>query len=70
MISNKNWVKICSFNDIIKAELAKTLLIDSGVNAVVINKNDSSFKVFGEIDIYTSSADAEKATKIILKSNL
>ncbi len=61
----KNWIKVDSFETIVEAEFCKEMLEENNVNAVIINRKDSSFLV-GEIDLYVDEDSVEKAKNLIL----
>jgi hypothetical protein len=65
---NKDWVKIFSTDVNYKAELIKGLLVENGIEAVVINKKDSSYH-FGELEIYVNADDVLKAKHILTTHN-
>jgi hypothetical protein len=44
-------------------------LVDNEIEAVIINKQDSSYK-FGEVEVHIRQADFEKASEIILTNDL
>ncbi len=60
----KDWVKIYATSDVIKAEMAKSLLLENGIQPVVINKKDSSLFI-GEAELYVKQEDVLKATHLI-----
>lgn len=59
-----DWTKIISFNNIYEAEIRKQLLINAGIEAIVINAKDSLF-LFGNIDLYVHEKDEKKAMHIL-----
>jgi len=61
---NKDWVKIYSTGEGYKAELLKGLLFENNIEAVIINKQDSSY-LFGELELYVNSKDIVKAKHVI-----
>lgn len=61
---NKDWIKIYSTGVNFKAELLKGLLLDHDIEAVIINKKDSSYG-FGELELYVRTDDAIKAKNIL-----
>jgi len=61
---DKDWVKIYSTEANYKAELLKGLLFEHNIEAVIINKQDSSY-LFGELELYVSTDDVFKAKHII-----
>ena len=60
-----NWISVYSSDKPWQAEIAKQLLSESGIEAVVINKQDSSYLVFGEAEVYVSLGDVEKSKEIL-----
>jgi len=60
----KDWVRLRAYSDAIRAEMAKQQLEENNVAAVLLNKQDSSFK-FGRIDLFVRQADAEMAKQLI-----
>jgi hypothetical protein len=61
-----NWVVIYSSDKPWQAEIAKQVLADNGIEAVVINKRDSSYTAFGDAEVYVANEDAEKG-RILIK---
>jgi hypothetical protein len=61
---DKDWIKIHTTNDNYKAELLKGLLLENNIEAVIINKKDSSY-LFGELELYVNSRDVIKAKHIL-----
>ena len=60
----KDWKKIKVFTSAISAELAKQMLEEQGIVAVVMNKQDSSY-LFGKIELYVNAKDEEQALLLI-----
>jgi len=60
----KDWVRLRTYSDAIRAEMAKQQLEENSIAAVLLNKQDSSFK-FGRIDLFVRQADAEMAKQLI-----
>tara|TARA_B100001175_G_C19391214_1_gene581533 strand:+ start:290 stop:493 length:204 start_codon:yes stop_codon:yes gene_type:complete len=63
-----NWIKIYSSTDLFKIELIKGLLEQNNIRNVSMNKKDSSYLSFGEIDILIDHKDLHKARALINKS--
>lgn len=59
-----NWQRVFSSKWIHKAEIVKAVLEEHGLNPVIINKQDSSYK-FGFVEVYVKSDEALKALNII-----
>lgn len=64
----KDWVKIFSTNDIVKAGMVKALLNRKGIPAVVINKKESLTVIVGEAEVYVNRNDAMKAINLVKSS--
>ncbi len=62
----KDWVIAKSFGKAYIADIAVEVLADNGIRAVVMNKKDSSYQTFGDIEVYVEATDLIKA-KYILK---
>ena len=60
----KNWVKIYTTHQVYQAEILKKVLADNNIGSIVINKRDSSYKVFGEIEVYVRRENILKAKKL------
>ncbi|MEI6766539.1 MAG: DUF2007 domain-containing protein [Bacteroidota bacterium] len=60
----EGWSRIYSTADPVKIEILKSMLEEENIQAVVINKQDSSY-LFGESEVYVSSDDALAALQII-----
>ena len=57
----KDWIQVYSTNRMFQAEILKQVLADHEIEAVIINKMDSSYKSFGEIEIYVKNVHVIKA---------
>ncbi|MFB5945349.1 putative signal transducing protein [Albibacterium profundi] len=60
----KDWKKIYTGTNFYKVELIRQVLEDREISAVVMNKQDSSYK-FGQIELYVHERDEEGAKAII-----
>ena len=61
-----NWIKIYTSTDSFKIELLKGSLDQNNIVAMSINKKDSSYLAFGEIELLVDAKDVMKA-KILIK---
>jgi len=61
----KDWKLVYFTGDDYRGTIAKELLEENGINAVVINRKDSSYTSFGDIEVYVSNEDEEQANKIL-----
>jgi len=64
-MSDKKWVLIFSTTVPYQAEIIKQMLESNGIEAVVMNKQDSSYPMLGEADILVSEEFEAKARKLI-----
>lgn len=59
-----NWTVVFTTNKPWQAELAKQVLEENDIAAVLINKQDSSYLI-GEVEIYVENSTLEKAKELI-----
>nr|MBC7614036.1 DUF2007 domain-containing protein [Pseudopedobacter sp.] len=64
-----NWIKIYSNSQFFKSEIVKQVLVDNEIEAVIMNKQDSSYK-FGQVEVHVDETHAAKAKQIIEENNL
>ena len=62
----KGWVQVYSTDKMFQAEIFKRVLADHNIEAVIMNKMDSSYKSFGEIEVYVKNDHVIKA-KLLAK---
>ena len=62
-----NWIRIYTSTDPFKIELLKGFLDQNNIVAMSINKKDSSYLAFGEIELLVDAKDVMKA-KILIKT--
>lgn len=61
----KNWNKIYTTQNFYTAEMIRQMLIDNDIPAVIMNKQDSSYR-FGVIDVFTHQEN-EMAAKALIE---
>lgn len=61
----KGWKQVFLSGQMYKAEIAKSLLENNGINSVIINQVDSVYKMFGNIELYVREEDEQKALEIL-----
>lgn len=66
----KDWIKIYTSTDFFKVSIVKSVLADHLIEAIQINKKDSSYLNFGEIELYIHSNQFDEAIEIIIKNEL
>ncbi|MEE2954423.1 MAG: DUF2007 domain-containing protein [Bacteroidota bacterium] len=59
------WNKVFSSTDYFKIQILKGLLIKNYIPAIVMNKQDSSYNLFGDIELYVKNKDIVTAKKLI-----
>jgi hypothetical protein len=65
----RNWVCIYSTNISYKAEIAKELLMENDIDAVVINKQDSNY-LFGSLEVYVERDNAVRGKHLLRNLDL
>ncbi len=58
-------IKILSTNNPNKAEITKQMLEENNINVVLLNKQDSSYMMFGTIELFVPENEEEEATAIL-----
>jgi hypothetical protein len=66
----EGWKKIYSTDKPYQAEMAVELLDENGIIGIVINKKDSSYLAFGNVEVFVKEEDSDKAKEIINQSKL
>lgn len=61
----KGWKKIYFSSDEFRVLLARDLLAENGINAVIMNHKDSSYLAFGDVELYTEEHDEREALRIL-----
>jgi len=65
-----NWVKVYSSTNLQHAELLKHILNENDIEAIVMNKQDSSYVTIGEIELLVNRDKVLMAKKIISEAKL
>jgi aspartokinase len=58
-------IKILSTNNPNKAEITKQMLEENNINVVLLNKQDSSYNMFGPIELFVTENQKDNATAIL-----
>ena len=66
---HNNWIKIASSKQAYQIELIKGMLEEYNIIAVSVNKKDSSYLAFGEIELFVESKDVIQAKNLIKIQN-
>jgi len=62
----KGWVIAYTTRQEFQAEIFKQVLLDHGINSQIINKMDTTYRSFGEIEVYVPDSKILKA-KLLAK---
>ena len=65
--ADEHWETIYSSPLLYQVEILRALLEEEEIPAVIINKKDSSYQSFGEIELYVHRNDILKAMQIVTK---
>lgn len=60
----RGWNKIFSSTDFFKVEMIRQALMENDIQAVIINKQDSSYR-FGQVELYVAGKHEEEALTIV-----
>jgi hypothetical protein len=58
-----NWKKVYFSGNEFKVLIARDLLAESGINAVIMNQKDSSYTTFGDVELYIEEQDKRRPCK-------
>ena len=66
---DKPWIKIYTSSDFFKAEMVRQSLVENEIEAVLLNKKDSSYQ-FGEVQILVPEDQENLAKELITEYHL
>jgi hypothetical protein len=66
----KNWVKIFTSTNFYQSEMVKQALVGNHIETVLLNKQDSSHRSFGNIEVYVHQNDFSDAIEIIILNQI
>ena len=66
----KNWIKIFSSTNYYQAEIVKQMLIENEIDAVLLNKQDSPHRTFGQIEVYIHQKDFSNAIEAMILNQI
>ena len=66
---HNNWIKIASSKQAYQIELLKGMLEENNIITVLVNKIDSSYLAFGEIELFVERKDVIQAKNLIKIQN-
>jgi len=59
------WQKVFDSDNAIRAEIVKDILNEKNIQALIINKKDSSYNSFGQYEVMVQANDVLRSIKII-----
>ena len=62
-------IKILSTNNLNKAEIIKQMLEENNIDVVILNKQDSSYLMFGDIEIYIKKEQEQQAKNLLMHTS-
>ena len=68
-MSQKKWSILKASNQVFELEMMKGFLLENGIDAVVMNKQDSSYQVFGEGELLVKEEDVQRAEELLNQSD-
>ncbi len=63
----KDWVIAYESKQEYLADIARTILSDNDIESVIINKKDSIYNSFGDIEVYVNRDNLLRAKQILQK---
>jgi hypothetical protein len=60
-----NWTKVFESKQEHKVEIVKDVLFDRGLDAVIINKKDTAYNIFGQYEVHVAPEHAVRAIRVI-----
>lgn len=61
----KDWRSVYATEMEYRAEIVKSVLMEKQIMAVVVNKSNSMYRMFGKYEVYVAPEDLLRALKII-----
>ena len=65
----KGWIKIFTSSDFYRSEMAKQVLVENDIDAVLLNKQLSGYNI-GSVEVYIHQEDFSKAVEIMALNQL
>ena len=68
-MSQTKWSVLKASNQVFELEMMKGFLLENCIDAVVMNKQDSSYQVFGEGELLVKEEDVKRAEELLYQSD-
>jgi hypothetical protein len=66
----KNWIKIFTSSNFYQAEIVKHVLTEHDIDTVMLNKQDSAHRTFGQVEIYIHKDNFSQAIEIMILNQI
>ena len=66
----KNWVRVYKSTNYYQSEIVKQMLTQNAVEAVLLNRQDSSYLNFGNVEVYVHQQDFTNAIELLILNQL
>jgi hypothetical protein len=66
----KNWIKFFSSSDFYRSEIVKQVLCENEIDAVLLNKQASSHRAFGDVEVYIHQQDFSHAVEVMILNQI
>lgn len=63
-MDNENWTRVYTTNKMWQSDMIKQIFEAEGIKTEILNKQDSSY-YFGDIEIYVSPSDIDRAKELL-----
>lgn len=61
----ENWIKVFEDGMQVRAEIVRGVLLENDIQAVVLNKKETVYQIFGTHQVLVKREDVLQATKLI-----
>jgi hypothetical protein len=66
----KNWIKIFTSTNFYRSEIIKQVLCEHQIDAVLLNKQASSHRDFGDVEVYIHQQDFSHAIEVMILNQI
>ena len=66
----KNWVRIFTSSNFYQSEMVKQALAGQNIETVLLNKQDSSHRTFGDIEVYVHQDNFSAAIEVLILNQI
>lgn len=62
----KGWIKIFTSSDFYRSEIIKQVLCENEIDAVLLNRQASSHRAFGNVEVYIHQENFSRAIEVMI----